>query len=134
MVERVCKSFPSDEVDLVVDDRAQLPGSALHNDTKLALCGNCEIVLDVGKLLREILAKDFWRAEAANGVATLIDDAPHQLQDATEHGLCGGILRQAFIGDVELHGSAHESLEQRIVKFLGDASAFGETLFEPQVH
>ena len=43
------------------------------------------------------------------------------MQDPAEERLGGRILGQTVIGDVELHGSAHKSLQQRIVEFLGDA-------------
>ena len=58
MAEGIGKSFAPDEINLIMNNRSQPPWRAFHDDTKFALGGNGEILLDTGKFLFEILAND----------------------------------------------------------------------------
>lgn len=71
-------------------------------------------------------------AQSLNGVPAFVDDVAHALQHTIELRLERRLVH--FFGDdVELHGGADESLQQRIVQLLRDPRPLRQTLFEPDV-
>ena len=85
------------------------------------------------RLLEIVCARRSGR-RSAHGVASFVDDSPHQLRarDRARPSLAspaGNLVG----GDMQLHRRADKTLQQRIVQILRDARALGETFFEADV-
>ena len=71
--------------------------------------------------------------DTAIRVFSVDDHAPHQLEHAVERAASRRARRHLPGRHVQLHRRAHESLQQRVVKILGDARPFRKPLLEANV-
>ncbi len=84
VTDGIRQRFPADAVDLVACNWMQRPRPAFDDHAKLDRLGNAELLLHPAEDLLEIAVGSSRRAQAADGVASLVDDACHQREDAIE--------------------------------------------------
>ena len=133
MAKRVDQRLAADAVDLVADERVERPRLPFDDHPEAGRRAEAKLLLHVGERLPQIVRAGARAAESAHGVASLVDDLPHQRADARQAGARGRVLGQRLGGDVELHRRAEKSLQQRVVQLLRDARALGKALLEADV-
>ena len=67
------------------------------------------------------------------GVTAFFKHLSHYLHNMGQRRLRLQVFGQAINGDVKLHGGADDSLQQRVMEFLRDARALGQSFFKAQV-
>src|SRR5215472_12571602 len=126
----------ADAINFVAKYRMKGPAPPLYGDAKghrrfVPPAG--ELILDLGEHLvqaHQILGS---RSQPLQRVAPLRGDASHQLQNVIQSRSCGRIRWNQIGRDVQLHGGAQETLEERVMKLTRDSRALLEPLFKPEV-
>src|SRR5262245_23084823 len=109
------------------------PWTAQHDDAATGGSVGAEVSGDLRESALEIVAVAAARTQPAHRVTALVRDTSHQRGDVFERAARRRFLWHAIDREVQLHRGAQHALQQRIVQFLREAGAFGETLFEAAV-
>jgi len=103
MAKGVQQGFAGDEVDLVQDGWVERFWAAHFYDADAGAVGGREFRKEAGEGLVEACGRGFGRAKTLKGGAAFGDAVAHEVADAAQERLCGGIRGQADLGELELH-------------------------------
>src|SRR5580693_272729 len=112
-------------------------GFAVDNHTKLDVRARVltadHFLLDPRESLFQVERGTTRRAQSSNGVPAFFNHLPHQFHGSSERRLYTRIRRKLTGHHVNLHGSAHETLQESIVQLLRDASSLGQAFLKSKI-
>src|SRR6266516_6603085 len=126
----VDQRLPADAIHSITKDRVLRACLTADDQTIPSVIGQVQFIANSRKRLLQISSRVRRGAHAADRVASFVDHSSHQFQNTAERLLCGRIFRQTVGNDMELHRSAQESLQQRIVQFLRNLGALCQPFLE----
>jgi len=129
MAQGVEKRLAGDQEDLLQDAWVHWFWAPHFCDSQAGAVGGREFILKIGERLLEACGRGIVAAKSFEGGAAFVDSLAHEVADAAQQRLGGGIGRDPALGDLELHGGAEESLQQGVVEFACDASSFEAAFF-----
>src|SRR5580700_290520 len=133
MAEGIGQSFTADAVDFIANHGMERARLAFDDQTKIDGVLENEFLWNTGEGLFEIVGFVADRAQAAHRVPTIGNDLAHKIEDTVDERFRRPVLRHLIVGDMELHGSTQNSLQQGIVQLLRDSGAFRQPFFETDI-
>src|SRR5258705_4619994 len=129
MAQGVEKRLAGDQEDLLQDAWVHWFWAPHFCDSQASAVGGREFILKIGERLLEACGRGIVAAKSFEGGAAFVDSLAHQVADAAQQRLRGGIGRDPAFGDLELHRGTEESLQPGVVEFACDAGSFEAAFF-----
>ena len=136
--EGVAQGFADDAINFVAHDGVERAGGSLFDHVQIggrrAGIGDGEFAAEGGHGLGEVFIDQRGGANVMNGVAAFDDSLLGAGESAIE--MLTGLERiggKQISGALEMKHESLKTLQQSVVKFAGDARAFGEALLVLQV-
>src|SRR5215470_11361035 len=125
--------FSANAVNLIAYDRMQKPRAPFHDNTKIGLRLNSEVLWETTEGFVKILRTVVGETQAANGIAAIFNHESHQLEDPVEQRPRWRIGAHVIARHVQLHRRTQYSLQQSVMQFLRDSRPFCEPLLKPGI-
>ncbi len=127
MPKSIYDRLPCNEINLIPNQRAQLPRVTLGDHAEIDIPGQSEFFVKPRKSLLQAFIAGLWRAQGSKGVASFFTDLLQQLKAALNWGFCRRICRQTIVRQIEMDGSAENPLQECVVQVARDSLALLKT-------
>src|ERR1700756_1585408 len=127
MAKRIEQSLSSNPVNLLQDEGVHRLLPSCNIDAKINIRSTGKLLLNARQRNHQIRGCRIRRAQSSNRASTLFDPSTHDLKNPIQPRFHRRFFGYSLNRHPKLHRGAQEGLKERVVKFLGNASALFQT-------